>query len=311
VKAIDGTVRDLRERGVPMTHLVTIMPSSGDSSERKRSCTCAVGHIGQALKRHGKPHVGLTIFEHPINADLHAHHLVHVHPGERQTLERFSDPPEVEVQRIRNLPHLLGYVTKQRQRLPPDFEKRIDRPWQRCRPVPGKRWTMTGDAKAVLSDAAMIVKPRPPNNSAVSTAENVSSAPANDLGLGADCERRALAMDATLRLTLAACAGASGLYDLTLDGELLVSRSRDPEHDAARALRDRGYTGKFWTVDAKTGSRRMLVDIAKAARLTVIDGAAGLSVKRWRPFPKGISRGAVVSPARQNDGVATLLAEAE
>jgi hypothetical protein len=86
------------------------------------------------------------------------------------------------------------------------------------------------------------------------------------------------------------------VYAGRLDGEVLVTGSRDPEHDAARALLARGQAGKFWTVDAKTGRRRMLVDIAKAALLSVAESdRRGLQVRCW----KGFSREDVEPPARQ------------
>jgi hypothetical protein len=52
-----------------------------------------------------------------------------------------------------------------------------------------------------------------------------------------------------------------GEYDMILDGEIIVSRSCDPEHDGARVLKARGITGTFRIIDAKTGMHRMTVDI--------------------------------------------------
>jgi hypothetical protein len=66
-----------------------------------------------------------------------------------------------------------------------------------------------------------------------------------------------------------------GEYDMILDGEVIVSRSRDPEHDAARVLKERGITGTFRTVDAKTGKHRMTVDIEQAAKLVAIEEVGG------------------------------------
>jgi hypothetical protein len=60
-------------------------------------------------------------------------------------------------------------------------------------------------------------------------------------------------------------------YDVLLGDKVIVSRSRDPEHDAARALLARGVSGRFRTMDFATGKPRMIVDIAKAARLSVIE----------------------------------------
>jgi hypothetical protein len=80
-------------------------------------------------------------------------------------------------------------------------------------------------------------------------------------------------------------------YDTLFGGTPLVTRTRDPEHDTARALKAIGYTGKFWTVNAKTGKKRMLVDIDKAAGLTVIESKVtglrgqGVGAVPGCPFP--------------------------
>ena len=54
-------------------------------------------------------------------------------------------------------------------------------------------------------------------------------------------------------------------YDAEFDGELIVTDSRDPEHDLARALLARGYRGRVTLIDGKTGTPRTRVDIEKAA----------------------------------------------
>jgi hypothetical protein len=74
-------------------------------------------------------------------------------------------------------------------------------------------------------------------------------------------------------------------YDVFLDGEAIVSRSRDPEHDAARALLARGLRGTFRTIDFVTGRHRMTLDIAKAARLRSIErDEGGLTVGPYQPM---------------------------
>lgn len=156
VKEIDEAVHRLAGLGVAPTHCITIMPSASITADnkRKRFCDGKVAHIGEALKRHDQPHIGLTTVENPLDADLHANHLVFVPRGERKTIERFHNPPCTHVEAIYDLPGLIGYVTKERRRMSPDFEKKINRPWQRCLPVPGKRWTLTADARATLASCA-------------------------------------------------------------------------------------------------------------------------------------------------------------
>jgi len=74
-------------------------------------------------------------------------------------------------------------------------------------------------------------------------------------------------------------------YDVILDGETIVRRSRDPEHDAARALHARGRRGCFRTIDFFTGRPRMILDIEKAAKLRIIErDDTGLTVVPYRPM---------------------------
>ena len=138
VKEIDEAVHRLAGLGVAPTHCITIMPPASiiADNKRKRFCVGKIAHIGEALKRHGQPHVGVTTFEHPLDADLHANLLVFVPRSERSTIERFHNPPCTHVKAIYDLPGVVAYVTKERRHMSPDFEKRIDRPWLRCKSVP-------------------------------------------------------------------------------------------------------------------------------------------------------------------------------
>jgi hypothetical protein len=48
--------------------------------------------------------------------------------------------------------------------------------------------------------------------------------------------------------------GTAGyLYNVTLDGDLVLERSRDPEHDLARILLARGLKGVVTVFDGNTG----------------------------------------------------------
>ena len=75
-----------------------------------------------------------------------------------------------------------------------------------------------------------------------------------------------------------------------------MENSRDPECDAARALVAKGITGKL-TIDGKTGKPRTIIDIEKAAQLTVSevsrDGLrlkTGADYQLHRPAPKRTRR---------------------
>jgi hypothetical protein len=71
-------------------------------------------------------------------------------------------------------------------------------------------------------------------------------------------------------------------YSVIFQGRLLVERSRDPACDAARALLAEGITDKLTMLDGKTGRPRMIVDIERAARLTVEEGPNGPRFVRCR-----------------------------
>jgi hypothetical protein len=74
-------------------------------------------------------------------------------------------------------------------------------------------------------------------------------------------------------------------YDVLLGYEIIVRRSRDPEYDAARALHARGLRGRFRTIDFRTGSPRMILDIERAAKLRTVErDDAGLMAVPYRPM---------------------------
>jgi hypothetical protein len=95
--------------------------------------------------------------------------------------------------------------------------------------------------------------------------------------------------------------GARGpLWDVLLNGERIVSRSVDPEHDAARALLGRGITGPFVTMDDSGRVRMRFADIERAAGQCVVERrAGGLSVGPWKPFSRS-----AIEPPGDFDGAA-------
>lgn len=89
--------------------------------------------------------------------------------------------------------------------------------------------------------------------------------------------------DLTARLHPRWVGGRDGYrYSVLFDGNLLVDRSRDPECDAARALLAKGITGKLTLLDGKTGRPRTIVDIEKAAKLTVEETGTVPRFRKWR-----------------------------
>jgi hypothetical protein len=55
-------------------------------------------------------------------------------------------------------------------------------------------------------------------------------------------------------------------YAVLLNGDTLVSNSRDPEHDLARALLARAIKGVAELIDGKTGKSRSRVNIEAATK---------------------------------------------
>ena len=69
-------------------------------------------------------------------------------------------------------------------------------------------------------------------------------------------------------------------YDVAVDGEIVVTDSRDPEHDLARALLARGIKGMVTVLDGNTGKPRTIVNIEKAAPWCV---GSNLERYKWKP----------------------------
>jgi hypothetical protein len=149
IHRLDFVARSAR---YPLNYLVSVMPETGDDQERKRSCSRLIAHLGQHLRRHGSPHVGVTVYKKASSADLHAHHLVHIPPRKTAVLEWIRSRPEMHVRRaVESDP---GYVTKERLPLPPDCEARVCHNRRRGLRIPGKRYSGTGDLLELANPAA-------------------------------------------------------------------------------------------------------------------------------------------------------------
>jgi hypothetical protein len=75
---------------------------------------------------------------------------------------------------------------------------------------------------------------------------------------------------------------AGYVYSVICEGKLLVERSRDPECDVARALVVQGIIGKLSLCDGKTGKPRTIIDIERAAKLTVEEAAGAPRFRKYR-----------------------------
>jgi hypothetical protein len=87
-------------------------------------------------------------------------------------------------------------------------------------------------------------------------------------------------------------------YEVTYLGSLLVESTLNPEFDACRALFAQGITGKLAVWRPGSVFPAMILDIERAAGLTVADtDAAGPRFVRWRPFSAEDAPDAVLSRA--------------
>lgn len=75
-------------------------------------------------------------------------------------------------------------------------------------------------------------------------------------------------------------------YRILHAGGVLIERTWNPEHDSARALRELGLAGKIEMWRPGKAHPDAILDIEKAARLTIEEGERrGPRVVAWRPPP--------------------------
>jgi hypothetical protein len=96
---------------------------------------------------------------------------------------------------------------------------------------------------------------------------------------------------------------SSDRYSVEYGGEIIVVSSRTAEMDAARVLLKRGITGLLTFLDAKTGNPRTIIDIEKAAKLTVWENDRGMGFRRYVPMPETAHQTTPVAPQTDEDGV--------
>jgi hypothetical protein len=91
-------------------------------------------------------------------------------------------------------------------------------------------------------------------------------------------------------------------YRVLRDDAVLIESTWNPEYEAARALLAKGVTGQCEVWRAGKGHPASVMDIERAARLTVIETRKdGPRLAKWRPFaaetfrPGSPSRGLPVS----------------
>ena len=81
-------------------------------------------------------------------------------------------------------------------------------------------------------------------------------------------------------------------YDVEFDAQIVVrNKSKDPERDLARVLLSRGIKGVVTVFDAITGKPRTIVNIEKAAKLTVLETRRrGPRFIKWKRNPFACAR---------------------
>ena len=78
-------------------------------------------------------------------------------------------------------------------------------------------------------------------------------------------------------------------WHVEYDGERIVTGSRDPDHDACRALLARGVTGPVEFIDGKTGRLRFTIAcIEEAARWHMEEGPTGPRRRRVDRSPASL-----------------------
>jgi len=78
-------------------------------------------------------------------------------------------------------------------------------------------------------------------------------------------------------------------YNVTFNGEEIVTRSVDAECEAARALHLRGISGTITLIDANTRLPRSRVNIEKAAKVTIQEtDKVGPRFRQWIPLSERV-----------------------
>ncbi len=118
----------------------------------KRQLTLQFAHLGEALKRAGHPYVAIIVYERKRGSHLHGHMLLYASRAGKRIIDRYEEGDTVKINRAHK--NSVRYLTKQRQQLPPEYERDVrGLAWTR-QPgdyIPGPRLTASADAKALVA----------------------------------------------------------------------------------------------------------------------------------------------------------------
>jgi hypothetical protein len=152
VKEITDLCHRLRSAGYPLNWFISIQPPDDILSDaaRKRDCYRRAGRLADKLRRRGVHVLAVRCFEKPLYGKLHLHALVHVPRHLQDEFVGWGDGTKIHIKKAK-LWHV-GYLTKERHPLHPDFEKQIQHLRQKSAPFRGKRWSLTPAARALLAE---------------------------------------------------------------------------------------------------------------------------------------------------------------
>jgi hypothetical protein len=113
-------------------------------------------------------------------------------------------------------------------------------------------------------------------------------------------------MIVTVTLERAGTGNRGDRWRATHAGIVLVDSSRDPEHDACRALFAMGVVGQMETWHAGADFPSMRLDIVRGVRRTVIENQrCGPKFGRWQPYDRTHCLGTVVAESASEQGAAS------
>ncbi len=152
VTIMEGAFR-IKSSGKDFTTFITIRPPSeiAEDQARKAWCRRKLYNFQRKLKRRGQPFIALSVYEKPLDGQLHLHVLLHVAMKFFPELKRVENLPEIDV-RLRTHKHL-SYIVKNRLPTHPDFEPILARTLQRKKgsDFRGKRWLFSLDALTIIN----------------------------------------------------------------------------------------------------------------------------------------------------------------
>lgn len=149
----------LRQAGLPFNQFITIMPPVGlTQREAKRVIATALKSLTQEFTRAAAFNLSLTVYEKERGGRLHAHVAVHVPRGLGGIVKRWllNNGAGEDRHAMPFRSHHVGYMTKQRRSLPPDFRPMLNgkpHQWQAADRIIGPRWSASKDLKNVIGIA--------------------------------------------------------------------------------------------------------------------------------------------------------------